>query len=442
MFVSSTCKDMEAYRRAVEDAITNKAQTACFLSEDWTGGFDDVVQKCKDRVNGSFGFFLLLGYYYGWIPPAQAVSITHLEFQWAFRRWNRLAYPPMAVFAPKQGSDAETELRAEAGKYIPADSTERDLHAKRLESFRNEVLGAGRTAQFYANRQELRENAIVACLLWKGLTPLAAATGASGSTQGRHIDDELLGSLGRRPQLRALEDAVDAWYAEDEPAMAVLVHGDEDAGQRVFLAHTARTKQLDSFRPSVPGHPPMDPYDPPVLTQWIARALGLTGASAEVTTPEQLADPVAAQLREQPLCCMLDRVQGYPGGLSGFITGFWQPFRRRLLAIHQERALASRLILFVADYTGDLAGSEGLVADYDANPLDCARAVALPRLENFTARDVTQWLNQVNTPDRPAGRRAQIAASVVKNAAGIAEGKPLRVYEQLRSIDTFQDSDS
>jgi hypothetical protein len=50
VFVSSTCKDMEAYRRAVEDAVTRKAQVGCFLSEDWTGGFDDVVQKCKDRV--------------------------------------------------------------------------------------------------------------------------------------------------------------------------------------------------------------------------------------------------------------------------------------------------------------------------------------------------------------------------------------------------------
>ena len=117
IFVSSTCKDMELYRRAIEDAVRNKAQLACLLSEDWMGGFDDTVQKCKDRVLAAQGFFLLLGYYYGWVPKGEK-SITHLEFDCAFDRWKSLPYPPMAVFAPRQDSEADQRLKSEAEKFL------------------------------------------------------------------------------------------------------------------------------------------------------------------------------------------------------------------------------------------------------------------------------------------------------------------------------------
>lgn len=99
VFVSSTCKDMEAYRRAVEDAVIHKAQVACFLSEEWTGGYDDTVQKCKDRVLASFGFLLLLGHTYGWIPAGEK-SITQLEFEWAFGRWKHLPILPWPYSPP------------------------------------------------------------------------------------------------------------------------------------------------------------------------------------------------------------------------------------------------------------------------------------------------------------------------------------------------------
>jgi len=181
---------MEAYRRAVEDALLHKAHVACFLSEEWTGGYDDVVQKCKDRVLASFGFLLLLGYYYGWIPAGEK-SITQVEFESALGRWSHLPYPPMAVFAPEHDSEADKELRDEASKYIPTGAHERTLHDQRLAAFRSEVLNAaGRTAQFYAHRQELRENAIVACLQWKGATPISAARVQSAGTGSGLTEDQ------------------------------------------------------------------------------------------------------------------------------------------------------------------------------------------------------------------------------------------------------------
>jgi hypothetical protein len=431
---------MEAYRRAVEDAVIHRAQVACFLSEEWTGGYDDVVQKCQERVLESSAFLLLLGYSYGWIPQGYQKSITHLEYEWAFGRWRHLPFPPMAVFAPELESEAHQELREQASKYIPADPAERKLHDERLAAFRSQVLDAGRRARFYAHRQDLREIAIVECMHWKGVTPLSAALGHS-PVGGSALTDEQLGSLGRKPQLSAVSDIAGQFNAEpDEPACAMLVHGDEDAGQRVFLAHLAQTRDLAKCRPARPGNPPMDQYqyDVTVLIQWVARALGLA-AAADVGDVEKLAEAIAAELRNQPLFFMLDRVQRLSGDLTAFVTCFWRPLRERLRQIHAEQPLDYRLLAFVADYKGDLAGREAYICESDALTLDYSVLLALPRLTEFRPKDVILWLNQLELVNLPAVQRSQIASSVVKNAAGEAEGKPLRVYEQLRSINLHQD---
>jgi inactive STAND/Domain of unknown function (DUF4062) len=429
---------MDAYRRAVEDALKNKAQVACFLSEEWTGGYDDVVQKCHDRVLASFGFLLLLGYNYGWVPGNRDKSITHLEFEWALGRWGRSPYPPMAVFAPENNSEAEKELRAEAAKYIPTDAPNRKLHDDRLQAFRSEVLNAGRTAQFYVNRQELRENAIVACLQWTGKTPLSVARGVSRST-GSLVTDEQLGLLGRKAQMDGLAEIIAQFNAKpDEPACALLVHGDEDAGQRVFLARLANCKELAGCRPACPGHPPMDQYDATVLGQWVARSLGL-GRAADAQNIAQLATAIASELRNQPLLFILDRVQRLSGDLASFVTQFWRPLRERLRAIHAERPLPYPLIALVADYKGNLAGREAYTCAWCAPTLDYSVLLAMPRMTDFRQKDIFLWLDELAVPDRPAGRRTEIAISVVKNAGGQPEGKPLRVYEELRSINLFAD---
>lgn len=427
---------MELYRRAIEDAVRNKAQLACLLSEDWMGGFDDTVQKCKDRVLAAQGFFLLLGYYYGWVPKGEK-SITHLEFDCAFDRWKSLPYPPMAVFAPRQDSEADQRLKSEAEKFVPVDPQERNLHAARLQAFRSEVLSSGRTAQFYRHEFELRENAIVACLQWKGRTPLAAA--GDNPQPSSAIPDNELGSLGRKLQFDAIDSVLALFNAEpDQPCAALLVCGDEDAGHRVFLQCLATSAALANCRPSKPGHPPLEHYDVGVLVQWVASALGIEGGSG-VVEPPKLADLVAAELRTQPLYFMLDRVQGLAGGLPAFASEFWCPLRHQLAELHRRTPLPNRLIAVITDYeSGAMSAQLQMAEATDAN-LDFSRLVRLPRLADFNQQDVLLWLNKIGVPDLPAGRRKQIALSVLKNAAGDADAKPLRVYERLRSENLFQD---
>jgi hypothetical protein len=132
IFLSSTISDYESFRREVQDVLLKKAECVCFLSEDWIGGYDKTVQKCRDRVQQSGGFILLLGYWYGSIPPGKDKSITHLEFEWALERWRGEPFPNMAVLKPKPGKKAERKLKALADLLLLKMQDERDLHAARL----------------------------------------------------------------------------------------------------------------------------------------------------------------------------------------------------------------------------------------------------------------------------------------------------------------------
>lgn len=55
VFVSSTIDDLKSDRQAVQKML-RKAEVVVRLSEEWGGGWDDTVQKCRDRVMGSQRF--------------------------------------------------------------------------------------------------------------------------------------------------------------------------------------------------------------------------------------------------------------------------------------------------------------------------------------------------------------------------------------------------
>ena len=137
------------------------------------------MQKCRERVHQSGGFILLLGYWYGSIPPGKDKSITNLEFEWALERWKGDPFPSMAVRKPKPGKRADDELKARAVPLVPVMQEERELHAVRLvynsalrlmTSTQNGVQ-SGRLKTIH----DLREYALVIGKDWRGYTPLAAA---------------------------------------------------------------------------------------------------------------------------------------------------------------------------------------------------------------------------------------------------------------------------
>lgn len=114
VFVSSTVRDLSAYRAAVQDVLLNRVEVAAYLSEHWGGGLDDTVQKCRTRLLQADAYLGIFAYWYGSVPPEYGESITHLEFNWAMERWGDAAIPPIAVFMPEGEADRELRRKAEA----------------------------------------------------------------------------------------------------------------------------------------------------------------------------------------------------------------------------------------------------------------------------------------------------------------------------------------
>jgi len=434
VFLSSTITDFESYRREVQEVLLTKAETVVFLSEDWPGGYDDTVKKCRARVEGSSGFFLMMGYWYGSIPTGCDKSITHFEFEWALGKWGQQPFPPLAVFMPKPQSSADKELREAARTLIEG---KKDLdpqkHEALLETFRTAVMGSWRTVRSFEDIHDLREYALASCLMWKGQTPQAAAArgNVEGSPSGSKLTEEQLGLLGREKQFDAARRVLSSIEASpDIPAGCLLVSGPEDAGHRAFVAALLKTKSFRAIRPAKLGRPGSTSYDTELVTQWVAKVLGLPG-STDLKGPGELAERVVEELKRQPLCFALDQVNRFPGGVPAFRDSFWQPFYDRLKELREVRLVSNQLVAIVAEYTSDSSGWATAVCEPDAagEAGDPSKLLLLPSLASFTKGDVLLWLAEIGVPK---DRRAQVAKNVLLDGKGESDPTPLRVFDRLR----------
>jgi hypothetical protein len=433
LFLSSTVRDLADYRRAVRDACLHKAQTACLLSEeDWSGGYDDTVAKCVSRVKDSDAFVLIIGHWYGSVPPGHDRSITHIEFDSALAKWNGNQYPPLAVMRPANRSRADAKLRKAADQIIKHEKVATAKHKKSLNSFVAAVTGSWRTVTRFKDSADLREHVIARCWEWRGQTPMAAARGeirVDSPVSMAQVTDEQLGLLGRTPQFAEVK-AVMAKLADfpDVPAVGLLVSGDDAAGQRAFLQRLMNTELRKHYpRRSIATLPVR--CDVASLPGWIAQLLGLTDGAA-VQSPQQLAARVATELKRQPLCFVLDRVRDLPGGVVAFREGFWRPFYNALFQLRTVQQFAHRLVALLAEYADDseMVESASFHHDPKAPQADYTKLVRVPRLQPFQRDDILAWFNDMEIPDEPAGHRAALAARVMRDSNGV----PLRVFERLR----------
>ncbi|MBL8390818.1 MAG: DUF4062 domain-containing protein [Candidatus Accumulibacter sp.] len=452
IFLSSTIGDYEDYRREVQNVLLRKAECACFLSEDWIGGYDATVDKCRQRVCQSAGFILLLGHWYGSVPPGKEQSITHLEFDWARERWQGDPFPKMAVLKPKPGTPADDRLKEEALRILATrEREERYLHAARLAKFHAEVddrQTEWRTIRTFEDIHDLREYTLVIGRDWRGYTPMAAAQGqvdaGKGATDPRLRDDQL-GRLGREPHHRAIRKLLSGLAAHPEvPAVALLVSGDRDAGQRAFVTHV-QGSLLRNHRPKRKvGRLPPGSSTLPALLAWVAGTLGLTSARG-VDTPAALADGVVEELKHQPLHFAIDRVGAdYPGGIAGFQRDFWQPFWNRLQLLRTQRQIANRLVAIVTDYSSDAGNRAGVAVDAQSGKSadDFSRLVALPRLGPIDESDLYDWFDELEVPDDPPGRREELARRALRDEeSGAFDGTPLHVFERLQGERLWSEGD-
>jgi len=442
IFLSSTIGDYEDFRRQVQDVLLRKAECACFLSEDWVGGYDATVTKCQQRVKDSGGFILMLGHWYGSIPPGKEKSITHLEFEWAFEKWASEPFPKMAVLRPKPGGAADTRLREKACQLIQGrPSEEVAKHADRLRRFYEQVDDKHcewRTIRTFEDKYDLREYALVFGLTWQGRTPMAAAQGqieVERPVTDSRLRDDKLGQIGRKPHCDTIEailsNVVDYPHV---PAMAILIHGDGDVGQRVFLSHVVATL-LQDYHPKRPiGRLPLESNSVPALVAWVARTLSVAGVGG-VETPEQLAEQVVEKLlKYHPVYFSLDCIGDLAGGIPVFREQFWLPFWERLEALRTERKITHRLVALVTDYTGDSTrwGEAVVAPDSEEGEVDYTKLLLIPKLGSFKRADLLTWFQKMKVPDDGGGRRMKLADRVLKNEQGKLDPLPPSVFDRLR----------
>ncbi len=439
VFLSSTIEDFRPYRQAVHDVLDRRAQIFCPLSEDWGGGYDDTIRKCCDKIRQANGFLLLLGYWYGSIPPNSDRSITHMEFDWAKERWGEQPYPPLAVMEPEPLSEAAKDLQDRAQSLLPKKPQACKKHGSRLQAFHATVKNTWRTVRFFSTQQDLREYSLVSCLQWRGNTLAKAAQ--ENPVAETDLTKEQLGALGRLSQFTAVQYILaDSAACPDVPAIALLVWGDDDAGQQCFLRRLLKTRNEFRQWKTTMGRPNAYRYDLATLVQWVAEALGLAGGG-EIGTPAELADRVAVELKAQPLYFVLDQVQRLvTGGVMAFWTDFWQPFYDRLQTVRAQQRIAYRLVAIVVDYTGNAsAWQEATCQPAVALAADSYRQLfEIPRLNAFTKQDIMHWLlEDMNLTDDGANRLAQIADDVLQDASGNLDPTPQRVFGRLQDNPTL-----
>ncbi len=439
LFLSSTVKDLEDYRREVRDVCLHKAQTTCLLSEeDWSGGYDDTVEKCKVLVRNSNAFILLMGYWYGSIPPGEERSITHIEFDQALWRWKRNKFPPMAVMTPAPGSLADKKLREAAQNILKDLKIDCKRHDENLSNFHSVVTGSWRRVTSYKDTSDLREFVIARCCEWKGGTPLAAARSEISvetlQNNDVQISDEQLGRLGRSRQFNAVKKTL-ARMADHAsvPALAMMVYGDDDAGQRAFLSRMISTVLKKFYPRSRLTRLPVESGDPAVLSSWIAQSLGID-SRVHIRSPDNLAEQVAHELKQQPLYFILDRIADLVGGAVAFQEQFWLPFYRKLNALRAEQHFNHRLVAVLTEYSGDESRWKTVTCELDQEngTADYTKLLLIPMLETFERTDILEWLEELEVPDEPVGRRSQLANRAMQNSKGQDDPIPSRVFERLR----------
>jgi hypothetical protein len=450
VFLSSTRRDLEAERLRIREKVVKRLRIACTLGEELLADYEPTVEKCLAEVDAAAGFIGVFAYWYGSVPPGEQRSITHLEFLRALERQEQKADLPMMILMPKEPSPVKTLLEGRARKFIGKDVAKRKEHSERLRIFHDEVKGGWRIVQEFETSEDLYDMVLVKCQEWKGLTAMRAAQGEVEveeiAAARRLPTDEELGLLGRAAHFKAVEDTLALASAfPDEPALAFLLSGDEDAGQRAFLQRLLTTAAVRAGRPPRVLRPPYEQCDPASLVHLVGDGLGLSGAGGapEPTTPRELAEAVHAGLQQQQLCFVLDQAHRVAGGVPALRVQFWLPLYERLKELRAERPTEHRLLGFVADHAGrapDAWGDAARPHDDPAGP-DYSRLLLLPALPPFTKLDLLRWMSDLGVPDRPPGRRVALADAALKTAGGQPDGTPRRVFQRLSDEDLWPEGD-
>jgi len=236
VFLSSTGKDLRAYRQAVIDHLARLDHFLCDAQENFGARDAGAIDFCRKRVRRADIFVGLIGHYRGWEPPVDnsGRSITEMEYDWA----SEAGKPRLVYVAP---DDAK----------LPGPATDDPAAAERQQRFRARLMDAHIVDQdCFAEPKDLAAavgqalaNHVIRDLLIAGQTgqpapgddPFRTAAGAVAQA----ADDELIdpAELARR--------GVDV--AEIEKALAEKAAADEAEGAAANKRAARRYRQIGAL---------------------------------------------------------------------------------------------------------------------------------------------------------------------------------------------------
>jgi Novel STAND NTPase 1/Domain of unknown function (DUF4062) len=149
VFLSSTSRDLTAYREAVHRAIDQLDGFDLVKMEDFGARDDTPRELCARRVGESDVLVGLLGHYYGSCPPGEELSFTELEYREAVDR----SLSRVMFFAPDDFLS-------------PISLREPDDSFRRQQAFRARVM-AERVGASFASPEQLASAVTTALANWR-----------------------------------------------------------------------------------------------------------------------------------------------------------------------------------------------------------------------------------------------------------------------------------
>jgi formylglycine-generating enzyme required for sulfatase activity len=137
VFLSSTAKDLQPYRNAVDEAIRKLARFHCVRMEDFGSVDEEPLEICRRKVAESDIFVGLVGHLHGGSPEGSDLSFTQIEYEEAKRQSK-----PRLMFVADKAFPMASDLR------------EPDAAFERQTRFREQV-GCERTVVFFLEPQSL-----------------------------------------------------------------------------------------------------------------------------------------------------------------------------------------------------------------------------------------------------------------------------------------------
>jgi hypothetical protein len=389
VFVSSTCRDMgddcrPAVLRAIEvaDDILNDGdggRAFAVVMENWDADYEPALQLCLKKITEHSTHYLgLLGYLRGFVPPEagdSATSITEAELECAVKH---CGHQHMAVFVPKDHSPIAIELERRAAEL------QSDAELTAQMAFLARVLHAG-AAQQFEDVADLNGRVIRKVLFWAkgGLreTARASRSGTGASPRGIPRESDII-QLGRRKQVTDFLDAIQPLsLAGAKKAAAFLVHGPYGFGHLELMTRLA--KEVGDSAPTQPRRIVIS-----AAAMWRENSCsGLMDAIARDLSagwrPANAADFATGLMRvlaDRDVVLQVSGLEGYSGGLEGFLTEFWRP-----LADEVAGNTPYRLICLASVEPADIALPGGGLPYGES-------VCVLPPLGPFTEEEVSFWL--------------------------------------------------